>query len=272
MPVKSSYFEEIITNIEKEKSKHYFEKQLRQNLILKSKRDLKIEKKATVEYFKDGFGEMLDNMDFVSWISNKLGYKPDHTKKLLEEKANNKWRSFHLTDYQDIYKFCLRNSINSNSSRCNIVNISKQAFLKQYRFMTDKNLMEKGVHLKSGTKKVFYNWSKIFSESFRALHIKLNATQAKNVLFSAFYAYKPCYVSKPTEKEKESCMCINCLNPHLLLKLINTYWKSTSLPEYQLLTTHANELNVDGNIYDLFPDKKDKKEVCYYVYEQKLEC
>ena len=132
--------------------------------------------------------------------------------------------------------------------------------------------MEKDVHLKSGTKKVFYNWSKIFSESFRALHIKLNATQAKNVLFSAFYAYKPCYVSKPTEKEKESCMCIDCLNPHLLLKLINTYWKSTSLPEYQLLTTHANELNVDGNNYDLFPDKKDKKEVCYYVYEQKLEC
>ena len=90
VPVKSSYFEEIITNIEKEKSKHYFEKQLRQNLILKSKRDLKIEKKATVEYFKDCFGEMLDNMDFVSWISNKLGYKPDHTNKLLEEKANNK--------------------------------------------------------------------------------------------------------------------------------------------------------------------------------------
>ena len=45
--------------------------------------------------------------------------------------------------------------------------------------------------------------------------------------------------------------------------------KATSLPEYQLLTTHANELNVDGNNYDLFPDKEDKKEVCYHVYEQK---
>ena len=175
---------------------------------------------------------MLDNMDFVSWISNKLGYKPDHTKKLLEEKAYNNWRSFHPTTYQDIYKFWLSNSINSNNSRCNIVHISKRTILQQYRFMTDKNLIEREVRLKSGTKKVFYNWRKIFSDSLRALHIKLNAMQVKNASFSAFYTYKPYYVSKPKEKEKESCICIDCLNPHLLLKSINTYRKSVSLHEY----------------------------------------
>ena len=39
---------------------------------------------------------------FVSWISNRLGYMTYHMKKLLEEKAYNKRRSFHSTTYQDI--------------------------------------------------------------------------------------------------------------------------------------------------------------------------
>ena len=217
--------EEIITNIKKKKSDDYFEKQFSQNLILKLKRGLKSEKTEEVEYIKDCFGEMLDNMDFVSWISNKLGYKPNRMKKLLEEKAYNKQRSFHPTTYQDIYKFWLSNSINSSDIRYNVVNISKPTFLQQYRFITDENFMEKEVHLKSGTNKVLYR--NIFTNSSRALHGKFNATEAENVSFRAFYTYKPYYVSKPTEKEKESCMRIDCLNPYLLLNSINANWKST---------------------------------------------
>ena len=67
-------------------------------------------------------------------------------------------------------------------------------------------------------------------------------------------------------------MCIDCLNPHLLLKLINTYRKSINLHEYQSLTTYVNELKVDGDNYVLFPETKGEKEVCYYAYERKLEC
>ena len=99
VPLKSSHLEEIITNIKKKKSDYHFEKQLSQGLILKLKGDLKSEKKETVEYIKDCFGKMLDNMNFVSWISNKLGYKPNRMKKLLEEKAYNKRRSFYPTTY-----------------------------------------------------------------------------------------------------------------------------------------------------------------------------
>ena len=169
----------------------YFEKQFSQNLILKMKRDLKSEKIETVEYIKGGFGEMLDNVDFVSWISNKLGYKSNLMKKLLEEKAYNKRRSFHPTTSQDIYKFWPSNSINSNYSGCHVANISKRTFLQQYRFITGENLMEKEVHLKCGITKVFYTERKIYTDSSRALHRKFNATQAatqaENVSFSAFY-------------------------------------------------------------------------------------
>ena len=96
--------------------------------------------------------------------------------------------------------------------------------------------------------------------------------QADNVSFSALYTYKPYYVSKLTEKDEESRMWISCLNPHLLLKLINTYCKSINLDEYQSLTTYVNELKVDGENYVLLPETKGEKEVCYYAYEYKLEC
>ena len=104
-----------------------------------------------------------------------------------------------------------------------------------------------------------YNGRKIYTDSLRALHRTFNSTQAENVLFSAFYTYKPYYVSKPTEKEKEACMCIDCLNPHLLLKSINAYRTSINLHEYQSSTTYLNELKVDSDNYDLFPETKMKK-------------
>ena len=85
------------------------------------------------------------------------------------------------------------------------------------------------MHLKDGTKKVFYTRRKIYTDSFIAYHRKIKATQEEIVLFNAFYTCKPYYVSKRTEKEKKMCMCIDCLNPHLLLKLINTYLKSINL-------------------------------------------
>ena len=132
--------------------------------------------------------------------------------------------------------------------------------------------MEKEVHLKSSTKKVFYTRRKIHTDSLRALHRKFNATQAENISFSAFYTYKLYYVSKPTEKEKELCMCIDCLNPDILVKSVNAYQKSINLHEYQSLTIYFTELKVDGDNYDLFPETKGEKEVCHYAYERKREC
>ena len=97
LPVKSSHLEEIITNIRQKKSDDYFEKQFCQNLILKLDRDLKSEKIETAEHIKDYFSGSLDNMNSLSWISNKLGYKSNHMKKVFEEKAYNEQRLFHPT-------------------------------------------------------------------------------------------------------------------------------------------------------------------------------
>ena len=51
--------------------------------------------------------------------------------------------------------------------------------------------MENKVHLKDGTKKVFYIRKKIDTDSFIAYHRKIKATQEEIVLFNAFYYCKP---------------------------------------------------------------------------------
>ena len=159
-PERSSHLESIICNIKKIKSEHHYEKKITENLILKLKRDLKSKKAEAVEFIKDSFGDMLDDKDFLSWLSKKLEYKPNRLKSLLQDKAHNIRKSLQPKTYQDVYDFWLQNSINSNDSRSNVVNITKRAFLEQYNSITDANLMEKEVTLKSGTKKIFFDGKK----------------------------------------------------------------------------------------------------------------
>ena len=242
-----------------------------ENLILKLKRDLKSKKAEAMEFIKDSFGDMFDDKDFLSWLSKKLEYKPNQLKSLLQDKAHNIRKLLQPKTYQDVYDFWLQNSLNSNDSQSNVVNITKRAFLEQYNSITDANLMEKEVTPKSGTKKIFFAGKKIYTHSLRALHNKFNCTHEENVSSSTFYSYKPHYVCKPTEKEKELCLCIDCLNPHQLLKSINMYQKSVGLPEYESLTTYVNEIKANGEMLDLFPETKAENEICFYSYERKTE-
>ena len=129
--------------------------------------------------------------------------------------------------------------------------------------------MEKEVKLKHCTKRILYTGRKIYTESLRNLHERFNTTQNENVSLSVFYSYKPYYLSKPTEKEKTSCLCIDCLNPHLLFNPINNYQKSRNLNVYQSLSMYLNENKSDD---DLFPETKEENQLCYYVYEPKIEC
>ena len=43
------------------------------------------------------------------------------------------------------------------------------------------------------------------------------------VFFSIFFKYKPFYITPPTEREKESYLCIKCQNAHLPFRGISTY-------------------------------------------------
>ena len=121
--------------------------------------------------------------------------------------------------------------------------------------------MEKEKSIKNGTKKIVYTGRKIYNDSLSALHEKFNAARIEEVFFSVFYNYKPFYVSTPTEREKESCRCIDSLNPHLILKPINKFRKSVDVHEYQCLTTYLDELsNIDKDeIVNFLKEKIIKK-------------
>ena len=132
--------------------------------------------------------------------------------------------------------------------------------------------MEKEKSIKNGTKKILYTGKEIYTDSLRTLQEKFNATRIDGASLSEFNSYKPFYVSKPTEKEKETCLCIHWLNPHLFLKSINKFWKSDVKHEYQSLTTHLEELsNIDKDDNSLFSEKKIKKYVITYM-NRKTEC
>ena len=119
----------------------------------------------------------------------------------------------------------------------------------------------------------FYVLEGRYTYSLRALHEKFNVTRIEGVSFSVFYSYEPFYVSKNTGKEKESCLCIDCLNPHLVLKSIKKFQNSVEVHEYQFLTTYLEELsNIDKDDNSLFPERENDKDVHYYVYERKTEC
>ena len=84
-PKKSRNLENVLEKIKKFKNDDAFEKQFTQNMILKIRIDLQTHKKETIKHIKDCFGDMLDNMDFVDWLSVKLAYRPNRFKSLLTD-------------------------------------------------------------------------------------------------------------------------------------------------------------------------------------------
>ena len=58
---------------------------------------------------------------------------------------------------------------------------------------------------------------KIYNESIRKLHQTFNKSHPEEnpVSLTTFFNLKPFYCYKPSEREKQSCLCINCLNPLL---------------------------------------------------------
>ena len=82
-----------------------FEKQFTQNVILNIRRDLQTHKTETMKQIKECFGDVLDNMDFVDWLSVRLASKPNRFKSLLSDNLVNKRKLLQPETYRDIYNF-----------------------------------------------------------------------------------------------------------------------------------------------------------------------
>ena len=108
---------------------------------------------------------------------------------------------------------------------------------------------------------------KIYTESIRKLHEEFNETKSAKVSLSVFYNLKPFYCLPPSEKEKQSCLCINCLNPHVLLKSINGYRSSKKLAPHKSLIAYLKQMKAG----DKFDEMSAEKVCKYYQYNRVVE-
>ena len=92
---------------------------------------------------------------------------------------------------------------------------------------------------------------KIYTDSVRKLLQRLNETQEKPNSLSTFFKLKPFYCLKPSEKEKQSCLCFNSPNPHVILKSISGYRISHNLVAHDSLTTYFTELETEKRFEEM---------------------
>ena len=103
----------------------------------------------------------------------------------------------------------------------------------------------------------------IYVGSIRKLH---NGFSSKHVpvLLTTFFNFKPFYCVVPRKKEKQSCLCINCLKSHLLLKVVNRYCTSKDLNPHESLTKHLEKLKANEQFVEL----TEENVYTYHRYER----
>ena len=138
--------------------------------------------------------------------------------------------------------------------------------------MTDLNITEQDTQLKKtgNIKKYMFAHRRIYMCPLQEMHrnFLLKNTGLKCSL-STSIKYKPFYISPPTEREKESCLCKKCQNVHALLKGINTYRKLKKLSAMTSVTEYL-DINI---LKPCHIDNKSFASTCinYYLFEKKVQ-
>ena len=94
----------------------------------------------------------------------------------------------------------------------------------------DENITEFTKIKKNGTSKSYMKSQRMIYTKTIILH-KHFVVSIENIQcsLSTLFRYKPFYITPPSEREKESCLCIKCQNVHLLEQGINTYCSNQNL-------------------------------------------
>ena len=137
---------------------------------------------------------------------------------------------------QEVYDFWVQNSITSNNSTSSSKHVSEMSFFRDFKEITDDNVREEEETRKKRSKvKMIVDTKGIYTDSEKTLHKRFNEDQEHPILLTAFFKYKPFYVLKPSENEKQSCLCIYCVNPNVILKSIDTFRISPKLAPHDSL-------------------------------------
>ena len=201
---------------------------------------------------------------FLKWLSKAVDYKLHHLKNLVSLKPRSNRKSYSVPQ-QEVYDFWVQNSITTNDSTNSSKRASKMSFFRDFKEITDDNFREEEKTRKKGSKvKMIVATKRIYTDSVRTLHKRFNEDQEHPISLTAFFKWKPFYVLTPSEKEKQGCLCIYCLNPHVILKAINTFRISRKLAPHNSLTRYLKELEND----DTFDEIDTTNNCKYYEYKR----
>ena len=79
----------------------------------------------------------------------------------------------------------------------------------------------------------------------------------------SYKSYKPFYFLRSSENEKKSCLCVNCLNPHVIIKATNGHRISKKLNPGESLSSYLKQLTAGEK-----SEKADDKIICkFYQYK-----
>ena len=225
--MQKSFVQELIQRAEI-RNEHY-EIQFKEKMLMKIKMDFKNRffKHSAAKFLHDTFGEMINDVRFVRWLAKGIDMRPYKLQTNLENYKREHVARNSLPEKvrDDIYKFWLfeENSIPSTDRRSgkDKVQISKMKYLQEYKHLKDihdENITESSqVSKKTGNVKTYFSAQRmIYTKPMAQLHQKFLKSTESSCSLSTFKRYKPFYIGSPTEREKESCLCIRCQNAHLL--------------------------------------------------------
>ena len=181
------------------------------------------------------FEDSLKNIAFCHWLCKEIRLSFDEFSELLShrdkkrENEDKRYKKLSLDLVKNVHEFWKQHSVISvhRSNDRNKVNIAARKLHPSVELIlkTDENVsINKNMQL-SGHRY-------IYTKPIRKLHTDL-VKEYQSISYGLFYQLKPFYIVKPSEKERESCMCSTCLNIHIIYDLLrkhmsNRFPKSTT--------------------------------------------
>ena len=191
----------------------------------------------TLRYILDLFGDKLKDEQFFDFLGKELGIvnREEFCTYLQWSEKNHVAYGFKknyltLQRRQEIYDFWKTHSTLSVDRRNNrqSTKLSKKNINYLTKGLVDENLNVVEVR---GREK-FEAHRYIYTSPIRKLHKDFIA-QYGEVSLGTFYKLKPFYLQTPTEREKESCLCITCLKVDCIYEPLKQHLKlSESLTLY----------------------------------------
>ena len=191
-------------------------------LVRNAKRSASGKVKAK-KVLREIYGDNLDNYEFLVWLSKFLKLHSviflslilAHNDDIGEKPGRKLTPQSYRQDVYDFWKANAEISVHRSNDR-HIKKILVRNIKIQVRDLVDSNITD--TQSKKGPKKKAHKL--ISLEPYHVLHRIYCDTHEFKPSMSLFTQLKPFYISNPTEKEVELCMCSSCLNPHSLYKAI----------------------------------------------------